>query len=236
MTDRIVLHQYEISPFCRKVGRMLEFKGLPYDVVDYNGLRGMAAMRLSKVGKLPVLDVNGQRIQDSTRIARYLDEHYPANPLYPLNAQERALAELWEDWADEVLYWFEGYFRIMYPDALNQFVELMCKGRPAAERLPLKLLFKNAGSFSLKAQGLGRMARADVEAEFCRHLDRIDIQLSATGWLVGNAKSIADIAVGSQLLEVVRTSEMRSEIAQRERVSHWLKDGFQTSPFPNIVR
>lgn len=223
MSQTIILHQFEISPFCRKVGRMLDFKGLPYEVVNYNGFRSVSASRLSNVGKLPVLDILGQRVQDSTRIARFLDEHFPEKPLYPSHPRERAMAELWEDWADEVLYWYEGYLRIMYPDALNQFVELLCEGRPTIEKAPTKLMLKTVGGLSLKAQGLGRMAREEVESEFCRHLDRIEIMLTDAPWLVGDTKTIADIAVGSQLLEAVRTSHMRDEIERRQAVAAWLK-------------
>lgn len=221
--SRIVLHQWEISPFCRKVARMLEFKGLEFDVVNYNGLRALFAARLSPVGKLPVIDVDGQRVQDSTRIARFLDQRNPEPPLYPTNPQLRAQAELWEDHADELLYWYEVYLRVNDPEALDQAVSLSMQGRPAAERLPVKLSLRTMLRISLAGQGLGRMARADVEAEFLRQLDRIETLLPPGGWLVGDTKTIADIAVGSQLLEIVRTSPMRSEIARRPRLSAWLQ-------------
>lgn len=223
MTDKIVLHQWEISPFCRKVARALDFKGLRYETVNYNGLRGMLALRLSPVGKLPVVDFGGQRVQDSTRIARTLDERFPDPPLYPADAQQRALAELWEDWADEVLYWFEVYFRVNDADALAQAVAISSEGRAAFERLPTKLTLKLMLRQMLRGQGLGRMARADVEAEFGRHLDRIETLLTPAGWLVGESKTLADIAVGSQLLEVVRTSPQQSEIERRPRLWAWLQ-------------
>lgn len=223
MSSRITLHQWEISPFCRKVARMLEFKGLDYEVVNYNGLRAILAQRLTPVGKLPVIDVDGQRVQDSTRIARYLDQQHPQPPLYPADPQQRAQAELWEDYADELLYWYEVYLRVNDPEALDQAVALSMVGRPAVERLPVKLSLRTMLRISLSGQGLGRMARADVHAEFLRQLDRIETLLPASGWLVGNAKTIADIAVGSQLLEVVRTSTIRSEIQRRPRLWAWLQ-------------
>jgi glutathione S-transferase len=75
----------------------------------------------------------------------------------------------------------------------------------------------------LRNQGLGRMKREDVEAEFRRHLDRLETVLEKTGWLVGSSATIADIAVGSQLLEVDRTSaHMRPELRNRPRLSNWL--------------
>lgn len=223
MSSDIVLHQWEISPFCQKVARCLHHKGLAFGTDNYNGLLAARVGKLSKVGKLPVLEVAGQRIQDSTRIARWLDERYPEHPLYPADPQQRALAELWEDWADELLYWYEVWFRAYDPEALEQAVRISTEGRSAAERVPLRLILRSALRMQLRGQGLGRMSRADVEAEFLRHLDRIDSVLDLTGWLVGGQKTIADIAVGSQLLEVQRTSaRMRPELQRRPRLSDWL--------------
>jgi glutathione S-transferase len=73
-------------------------------------------------------------------------------------------------------------------------------------------------------QGTGRMAKADIEAEFLRHLDRINLVLSTTGWLVGSEKTIADMAVGAQLAEVVRTSDaMRPQVLSRSHIAQWLQ-------------
>lgn len=221
--SEIVLHQWEISPFCQKAARSLRHKGLSYEVVNYNGLKAMLAARLSPAGKLPVVDFDGHRVQDSTRIARYLDEHYPEPPLYPADPQQRAQVELWEDYADELLYWYEVYLRVNDPDALDQAVALSMEGRPAVERLPVKLSLRTMLRISLAGQGLGRMKREDVHAEFLRQLDRIETLLPDSGWLVGGQRTIADIAVGSQLLEVVRTSPLRSEIEQRPRLWAWLQ-------------
>lgn len=224
MSTNVTLHQWEISPFCQKVARALRYKDLAFETVNYNGLLGAKVGRLSKVGKLPVLDIDGQRLQDSTRIARYLDERYPQHPLYPADPQRRALVELWEDWADESLYWYEVWFRAKDPEALEAVVRVACAGRPALERVPTRALLRFALNLQLSGQGLGRMRREDVETEFLRHLDRIDTVLGASTWLVGDSMTIADIAVASQLLEVRRTSaRMRPELQQRPHLSRWLE-------------
>ena len=224
MSQDIILHQWDISPFCQKVARALRFKGLDYRTVDYNGLLGTKVMRLSKVGKVPVLEVDGERIQDSTRIVQWLDEHYPDKPLFPTDPGERALADLWEDWADELLYWYEVHFRANDPKALAEAVRLSCLGRPAAERVAVKATLKLTLNAQLKSQGLGRMSKQDIETEFLRMLDRVDTALAATGWLVGDTMTMADIAVASQLLEVERTSDpMRPELWARPNLAKQLK-------------
>jgi len=74
----------------------------------------------------------------------------------------------------------------------------------------------------LTAQGLARMSRDRVEAKFVGHVDTLETLLGARKWLVGDNRTIADIAVGSQLHEIVRTSHMAPEIANRKRVTEWL--------------
>lgn len=221
----VTLHQWEISPFCQKVARMLKFKRVEFETINYNGVLGAKVPMLSKVGKVPVLDINGQRIQDSTRIARYLDETYPDLPrLYPLDPIQKAYAELWEDWADELLYFYEIHFRVSDADALDHAVAISAQGRPKHEVILMKPLLKSALSFQLKMQGTGRMAKADIEAEFIRHLERIELVLSATGCLVGEQKTIADIVVASQLLEIVRTSKVwGAKINSYSNISAWIK-------------
>ncbi|WP_109441196.1 glutathione S-transferase family protein [Acinetobacter haemolyticus] len=221
----VTLHQWEISPFCQKVAKMLKFKGIEFETINYNGVLGAKVPKLSKVGKVPVLDINGQRIQDSTRIARYLDEAYPDLPrLYPLDPMQKAYVELWEDWADELLYFYEIHFRVSDPDALDHAVAISAQGRPKHEVILMKPLLKSALSFQLKMQGTGRMAKADIEAEFIRHLERIELVLSATGWLVGDQKTVADIAVASQLLEIVRTSKVwGAKTNSYSNIAAWIK-------------
>src|ERR1051326_8415766 len=100
----IVLHQWEMSPFCNKTRRCLRYKGLEFAVIDYNGLLARKAASLTKVGKLPVIDYDGERIADSSRIAEFLDRKHPAKPLYPRDPQALAGARLWGGWAGRRLY------------------------------------------------------------------------------------------------------------------------------------
>jgi glutathione S-transferase len=218
----IVLHQWAISPFCGKVRRILDHKGLAFTTVDYNGLKARGAAKLTPTGKLPVIDYDGERVADSSEIARFLDERHPTPPLYPADPVARARVHFWEDWADEALYWFEIYFRFMYPAAREQAVALLSEGRPAFERMLLGRVVRGMYRKKVTAQGLGRLTQAQVEARFLAHLDALEVLLGESAWLAGDARTIADIAVASQLAEIVRTGHIAGEVTGRPKLGAWL--------------
>src|SRR5687767_11256053 len=166
----IVLHQWSISPFCRKVRGILEHKGLAFETIDYNGLKARKASGLSGVGKLPVLDYDGERIQDSSDIAAFLESKHPEKPIFPTDPELRARAHIWEDWADESLYWFEVYQRFMYPEARLAAAKLLAEGRPGLERVLIGRAIKRIYTKKLAAQGLGRMTTERVEQKLLRHV------------------------------------------------------------------
>jgi glutathione S-transferase len=218
----IVLHQWSISPFCRKVRRILEHKGLAFETVDYNGFLARKAGKLTPAGKLPVLDYDGERIQDSSEIAAYLEQKHPDKPIYPRDPSTRAMAAVWEDWADESLYWFEVYFRFMFDDARKKSAALLTEGRSGLERVMIGRVVKRMYGKKLAAQGLGRLSQQQVEQKLLGHVDTLETLLADREWLAGSELSIADIAVASQLHEIVRTSHMADQIKSRKRVTSWL--------------
>jgi glutathione S-transferase len=219
---KIVLHQWEISPFCAKVRRLLRVKGLTYETVDYGGLRAMQAARLSGVGKLPVLDYDGTRIQDSSDIAAFLEARHPQPALYPADPAQRGRALLLEDWADESLYWYEVYLRVAYPEVLPSVVALLCKGRPKWEQGIFGAIFRRMYRRKLREQGLGRQDRTVVESHLLGHIASLDAMFSSSDWVVGSAMSIADVAISVQIDEMLRTSVLAPRIREYRAVVAWL--------------
>jgi len=218
----IVLHQWEMSPFCNKVRRALRHKGLAFDVVDYNGLAAPKAKKLSRVGTLPVLDYDGERVADSVAIVRFLDARHPAPRLVPVEPEARAMAHVWEDWAAQSLYFFEIYFRMLVPEARAKAVELVTRGRPAYERPIIAAVLKRRYPAKLRAQGVGRLTLGEAERAFFEHVDALEVLLGKRRWLAGDALSVADLAVAAQLDEVIRTSHLAARIQERPRLREWL--------------
>jgi glutathione S-transferase len=218
----IVLHQWSISPFCGKVRRILEHKGLAYEIVNYNGFKARKAAGLTRAGKLPVLDYDGERIQDSSDIAVFLEEKHPEKPIFPADPELRARAHFWEDWADESLFWFEVHQRFMYPEANQQAAKALTEGRSALERVLIGRVTRRIYAKRLVAQGLGRLTKERVEQRLLGHVDMLETLLGKQRWLVGDGRTIADIAVASQLSEIMRSSHLGPEIERRAKVAEWL--------------
>ncbi len=218
----VVLHQWQVSPFCAKVRKMLRHKGVAFRVENYHGLLAGKAAKLSAAGKLPVLDFDGLRVADSTAIAVFLDERLPAAPLYPADPAEAAMARIFEDWADESLYVYEIFFRAEYPEARAAAVALLCEGRPAWEQRLFAPLLVRTLRRRLQACGFRSAAKAEIETAFLRHMDDLDALLATRDWLVGRQPSIADIAVSAQIDEVVRTSHLAGRLRALPRLSAWL--------------
>lgn len=218
----VVLHQWHISPYCAKVRKMLRRKGIAFRVQNYHGLLAAKASKLSAAGKLPVLDIDGRRIADSTTIAQFLDALQPEPSLVPADSAQAALARVFEDWADESLFNFEMFFRAEYADARSACVAHLCEGRPAWEQRLFAPLFARTLRRRLKAVGFRAEAKADIEAAFLRHMADLDALLAQRDWLVGDDMSIADIAVSAQVDEVLRTSHLAERIRALPRLSAWL--------------
>lgn len=218
-----VLHQWEMSPFCNKVRRCLKYKGVDYSITNYNGLLALNAAKLSKVGKLPVLDYDGERIQDSTAIAHFLDQKFPKKPLYPVDdPQALAAARMWEDWAGQSLYFYEIYFRMLNPVSLERALDLMVEGRPRYERTILSMVFKHRYPRKLKQQGLGQFSYAEVEKQFFERLEDIEFTLEGRNYLAGIMPTIGDFSVAAQLDELIRTSDLRDRVLSYPRLKAWL--------------
>jgi glutathione S-transferase len=218
----VVLHQWEISPFCNKVRKMLRFKGIAYRAENYNGLRALKASRLAPSRQLPVMDWGSERVADSASIAAFIDQRVPSPSLYPADAVDAALARRYEDWAGSSLYHYQVYFRVDYAAPRAHAIELMCAGRPAWERAVFAPAFNRQLRSKVDAWGLTRRDGASIEAAFLRIVDDLNTTLKEHEWLVGDTCSIADLAVGAQIEEVLRTSTLADRIRLRSNVVAWL--------------
>lgn len=97
------LFNSQTSMFCEKIRIVLAMKKVPYEIVDVKKDDRKSLIEFSHQRKVPTMDFDGTCIQDSTDLAKYLEETYPEPSIYPSSPSHRGLCMLLEDWADEDL-------------------------------------------------------------------------------------------------------------------------------------
>jgi glutathione S-transferase len=99
-----VLWHLKVSNYNEKARWALDYKGLPHvrRAVEAGRHRGVAR-KLAGGNTLPVLELDGKAIGDSTEIIAELERRRPDPPLYPADPAERRRALDLEDFFDEEL-------------------------------------------------------------------------------------------------------------------------------------
>jgi glutathione S-transferase len=114
----LVLYQFATSPFCAKVRKILDFKGLDYRVVEVDYLERKELMLASGQLMVPALTLeSGETVVDSDRIAARLDEHYPEPTIFPpeWRGVHLALARYFDSEFEDAI------FRAALPDAIAHY-------------------------------------------------------------------------------------------------------------------
>lgn len=106
----MLLYSAPLSLFARKVEIALREKGLAYDrvLVAFTQGEGYSpkhpeVLKANPKGQVPVLVDGDLTLFDSTVIVEYLEDAYPATPLFPKDTRPRAACRMWDLFADEIL-------------------------------------------------------------------------------------------------------------------------------------
>lgn len=220
----LTLHQMEISPFCDKIRRILNVKRVPYRTREVTLLESQLGYRkVNPAGKVPALtDESGTTICDSTDIAYWIEERWPEPPLLPRDPRERALVHVFEDWADESLYFYEVALRFGLPHNRARTLPRLLANDGAAMQAIAPWMLPRAILGQLKGQGIGRKSDAQVLQDLRRHLDALVALLDGRTFLVGEALTLADVAVFAQLFAVFDSTEGAAERATRPALAAYM--------------
>lgn len=206
-----VLWHIELSHYSEKVRWALDHKGIPYERrTPMPGLHGVRAALLTRGAqrRLPVLDFQGRRVGDSTAIIAALEEARPEPPLYPADPAARRRALTLEDEFDEQLgpavrrlMWFHTL-----PDVDATAAALFTEPHPARERI-LRASMPVARRAVSADYGASAQGARTALAEVGRMLDRIEAGIAGTGYLVGDAFTVADLAGAALLTPLIAPPE-----------------------------
>ena len=100
----ITLFSSGFSPYSRKVRMVLEFKNLPYEIIEIDNAESDPEFtRLSRRREVPAIRDGDLFVINSSDIAAYLDHRYPARPVYPDDPRGRVAARDWERLSDTLV-------------------------------------------------------------------------------------------------------------------------------------
>lgn len=192
------LYQFPISHYCEKTRWHLDHKGLDFQVDNlFPGLHRLKSKRLADIATLPVLRDGDTVVGDSTRIALYLEAHYPHAPLLPQDPAERAevleLEEQFDRLGVHVRRWLYGQIR-QWDSVMHAMLKVY---RPFfGLRDLMKPLLIN-GVQRLYGVTPARVAKSQSELLEGLALIESRIQGDPSRYLVGERLTLADISAAA---------------------------------------
>jgi glutathione S-transferase len=220
VTEPPVLWQYSFSNYNEKVRWALDYKRIPHRrrSVLPMGPRSLWFSRGS--GTLPVLDLNGERIVDSTRIIAALEERHPDPPLYPADPGERTRALELEDYFDEHAgHDVRRVGFVEWRDAKGFGAKVFTAGQPTAVVLTVQrlesVLRPVLWRLSDRRYGFDRASFERSRAAIVAALDRIEAERGGSDYLVGESFTVADLAAASLLYPLAWPPEYQYDLPAR---------------------
>jgi glutathione S-transferase len=200
----IVLYQYpggdgvgSVSPPCFKVDLALRLLGAEFELVNLRSPKEVA--RVSKTGRLPVIELDGERIHDSIRILDELERRFDAPWLDATEAQ-RIHDRLWEAVINEHLYWCGFNLRWVDPECSARFFDALFGRAPWLTRQFVKTFFLPRQRKRSRLHGSGHRGRQEILEELERGLDMLVTDLSEASFLQGRpSPGRGDLAVASMI-------------------------------------
>lgn len=212
-----------LSPFVEKVVRALTVKGLPFALVPPRLPTDFRTWN-PQTGKMPVLEIDGERAWDSSAILRRLDALWPLPPLFANDTATAAKQRFLEDWSDEALYWYGMAFRWTPANAGATAAQVLGDiGVPAIlHPLLAPIVGRRIGGQAV-GQGLVRLPVPLLEEELGRRLDELLVWLDDRPFFFADRLSGADLAIFGQLrmLESGSTPEAARLVASRPALVAW---------------
>lgn len=193
----LTLYHNNISVCAQRVRLVLHEKGLTADEEHLNLRAGDQFqpdyLKLNPAGVVPTLVHDGEVITESAAISEYLEEAFPETPVRPEAPAARAAMRRWTVVPDAGLHAATGAlsfavaFRHQYLAMDPQVREADLAATPDPARRERK---RQAIDLGLESPGLPAAI-----ATYARVVARMEAALDGQDWLVGNAYSLADVAM-----------------------------------------
>jgi glutathione S-transferase len=126
--------------------------------------------------------------------------------------------------ADDTLYWYVIWSRWIDDENYARMKAVFFAGQAAPVRAFAPYFARRGVVAQAKGQGVGRRSKEVVLREFDAHLSKIDALVAEQPFLTGDALTAADIAVGSQLMQLGLglTPREGATLAAHTKTAAWL--------------
>jgi glutathione S-transferase len=180
----LIVYGASLSPFVRKVRVVLAEKGLAYEHDQVSPFAPPPSfLEISPLKRIPVLRdtdlAEPNTLPDSSIICDYLEHKFPKPALYPSDAYQRGRALWFEEYADSVL----------------------------AQACGLGLFFERVVKKILRQPTDEAVVAATLREKLPPLFSYLDKEIGTRKFLVGDAFSIADIAVCTMLVNFEHAGE-----------------------------
>jgi len=196
-----VLHQFQFSHYNEKARWALDFKGIAHQRRSLlPGPHMLPMVRLSGQKSVPVLSWNGDVIAGSARIIDALEKRVPEPALYPADEQQRRAALETAAWFDDELgpQIRRAYFYDVLPGS-TWAAECFLFGRGALAKAAYRAVFPAIRAAMMKDMQIDAAGAARGIETTRIALERVAEQARATGYLVGDRFSVADLTAAALL-------------------------------------
>src|SRR5712672_1921598 len=220
----MILHHGWRSSASRRVRLCLEEKGLPYEghVVDMGNMEHHSPeyLRINPLGGTRTRIEGGRPLHESGTICEYLDETYPDPSLRPDTPYQRAEMRNWIRHIDGlignlIIFNWRHHLQKTASQWTDAELAEKLKNIPSKERQESWLRVARKPYTEEERDA----ARAKLVSQL---LDRMEAALDPSGWLVGEAYCIADIAAVpfvKRIDEEIAPDEI--SVKKHPRVTDW---------------
>jgi glutathione S-transferase len=233
----IVVYGSNVSYFTGKLENYFHLKGVPYRLQSMQ-LPGDHKWIQEKLGlwQMPVVGLgDGRWMTDTTVIIQWFEQHYPDNPVLPVDPLQAFVCLLIEDYADEWLWRPAMHYRWHYTEgAMHQSRHLVDE----VVRLPLpgallrwNLRRRQRGGYTT-GDGIDRHNVDGVEAIYLRTLEQLQAIFERRPFLLGERASLADIGLSGPFFRHFALDPVPLEIMRQRApaVLEWVARLWNTRP------
>lgn len=190
------------SPFCTKVEVLLRMSNTEFDIQFWSNPRKAPKQ------KLPVLEMEGELLGDSTFIRRHLEQTHNFDAA--LCASDRAIAHAFSVLCEERLYWCIVYSR--WFDNWEAVKSAYFSDIPVFVRPFVLPILKKSVRRQIEGHGIGLHSRDEIYSLGDADLEALSVQLGANTYFMGDHPSSVDATVFSfvyHILECDITSPLK---------------------------